>query len=108
MSRIINITTTDQLRKAVLEGDDVVLLYGAVSWCMPCRALKPKYTEASDKLEDVVFLYVDLDDENTAPELLDLHGVKGVPYMVKYTSHGFERIDTTTLKSAKDIIERLS
>jgi hypothetical protein len=75
---------------------------------MPCRALKPKYNEASDKLTSTTFLYVDLDDENTSDSLLDLHGVKGVPYMERYVAGEASRIDTTALKSAKDILERLS
>ncbi|XP_047938739.1 thioredoxin H4-2-like [Salvia hispanica] len=59
------ITTMDKWEKetseAKQEGKIVVVNFSA-SWCGPCRAIAPAYSELADKYTSVVFLTVDVDD----------------------------------------------
>ena len=56
--------TDDTFKKEVLESNiPIVIEFGALAWCQPCKLRKPILEKLSDEYKDQVkFCYLDIDD----------------------------------------------
>lgn len=63
---MIEVEGYQELNKILWEerdSDKVMMLYFSTSWCGPCKKLKEKFKEESDKLEKLCILQIDCDLE---------------------------------------------
>lgn len=66
-------------QKTSLDKEDLInslVFFGATSWCVPCRNLKPTIEGLSEDYENVTFIYVDADD---APDVVAENQIRSVP-----------------------------
>lgn len=70
-----------EIADAIAAGGVVVVDFGAESWCVPCRRLRPHYDAAAEKLTDVTLIRADIDD---SPELASQYEIQGVPTLLAY------------------------
>lgn len=50
-------------------GDKLVIIDFFATWCGPCKVISPQFEELSNELTDIVFLKIDVDDnEDIAAE----------------------------------------
>ncbi len=56
----------DKTMKAA--GDKLVIVDFSATWCGPCQAIKPKYHEMAEANEDVVFIEIDVDENEDTSE----------------------------------------
>jgi thioredoxin 1 len=78
---IVNVTTQDELYNVLDSHAKVVVDFSAPVWCVPCQRLAPHFRAASDKMSDVVFVEVDIDD---AEDIRKTYGIQSVPYVVAF------------------------
>jgi len=60
-------------------GSSLVIVDYSTTWCGPCKAIAPKFTELSEKYTDAVFLQVIGDSSQDASRLMKREGVRSVP-----------------------------
>ncbi|PIN94068.1 thioredoxin [Candidatus Pacearchaeota archaeon CG10_big_fil_rev_8_21_14_0_10_35_13] len=73
------ISTTPEFEKEVKSGMVVVDFFA--NWCMPCLMMAPVIDELSEKLEDINFIKVDVDDHQ---ELAHKFGVMSIPTLIVF------------------------
>ena len=66
--------TVDDFHKAIKEG--VVVVDFTASWCGPCQRIAPVFTELAEEMPDVVFVKVDVDENE---EVAQAAGVSAMP-----------------------------
>ncbi|XP_063042302.1 thioredoxin-like [Engraulis encrasicolus] len=60
---IVEIEDLDHFKRVLQDaGSKLVVVDFTATWCGPCRAIAPHFKEMSEKLKDVVFLKVDVDE----------------------------------------------
>jgi thioredoxin reductase (NADPH) len=64
-----------------INGNDIVLVDFWASWCGPCRAFAPTFSQASDKHPDVVFAKVDTEAEQ---ELAAAAQIRSIPTLMAF------------------------
>jgi len=64
------LNTLDEFNATINKGDGkLVVVDFTATWCPPCQMIKPKFQELSEKETDVVFVAVDVDEnDGTAAE----------------------------------------
>lgn len=80
MSKVVEVTSKEQLADLIENSPRLVVDFAAESWCGPCKALKPMYDAASEKV-DAVLAHVDVDNH------MDIAGqfnVMGVPTVLAF------------------------
>ena len=93
--------------KTKKEFDDIVNRYEnlvvvdfTATWCGPCQQIAPFYEEFASKNGDVVFLKVDVDENEETAEACD---VRGMPTFQFYK--GGEKVDEFTGASETKLVE---
>lgn len=88
-----SITTAD-FDDVVLNSKKPVVIDFYANWCGPCKMLSPVVDEVSDERDDVLFVKVNVDEEE---ELAAKFGVMSIPMLiliengeVKKTSLGYK------------------
>jgi len=76
MSKVIDITSPEQLKTVVAENPLVVGDFWA-EWCGPCRALSPMIEKLADDYGDQVTV-VKINVDNN-PELSAMFGIQSIP-----------------------------
>ncbi len=46
----------------IISGEDLTIIDFSASWCMPCRMLAPILEQVADKMPQVSFYNIDIDD----------------------------------------------
>lgn len=65
-----------------------VVFFGATSWCIPCKSLKPIMEDLSNKYTGLSFYYIDADD---SPEEFFKHKVRSVPTVKLFINGDMKR-----------------
>lgn len=78
---VIETSTPGDIEDAIAAGGVVVVDFGAESWCVPCRRLRPHYDAAAERLPDATLIRADIDEN---PELTEVYGIQGVPTLLAY------------------------
>jgi thioredoxin 1 len=80
--QVFEAVKSDDIQTAVLQNNKVVLDFTA-KWCGPCKKLEPMLNEIAHQNDDILFLKIDIDNENCS-ELIEMCGVKNLPTLQFY------------------------
>ncbi|KAJ1720443.1 mitochondrial thioredoxin [Coemansia erecta] len=72
---VIAVTTIDEF-KALIEKSPKAVADFHASWCSACKTMKPVFEDLADKIPDVTFISVDIDD---GVDLAYEYGVTAMP-----------------------------
>lgn len=78
---IVTVKTQDELHNVLDSHYKVVVDFSAPGWCIPCQRLAPHFLAASEKMSDVVFVEVDIDQ---SPDIQQAYSIQSVPYVVVF------------------------
>jgi len=78
-----------------------VIVDFAADWCMPCKIMEPQIKKAAEKLKEIKFGKVDVDDEN---DLAMRFEVRSIPTTIFFKDG--EVVDQHTGAMTADMIER--
>jgi thioredoxin 1 len=59
-AKVIYLTTPEQVNAEFAKPGPIILMYGT-TWCPACKQTLPKFEEASNKITNVRFIYMDPD-----------------------------------------------
>ena len=78
---VIKIHTEEDFNYVLSTSSKIVIDFGAVSWCGPCRMMEPKFHALSNEpqYKDITFLNVDVDEN---PNLAKSFVESGIPLFV--------------------------
>ena len=92
--------TKKEFDELINRYENLVVVDFTATWCGPCQQIAPFYEEFASKNGDVVFLKVDVDENEETAEAC---GVQGMPTFQFY--RGGEKIDEFTGASETKLIE---
>ena len=72
-------------------GDKLVVVDFFATWCPPCKMIAPKLEEMSQSMANVVFLKVDVDQNDEASQH---YGIEAMPTFLYFKSG--KKVDTLT------------
>eukprot|EP00920_Eleutheroschizon_duboscqi_P033298 GHVT01080250.1.p1 GENE.GHVT01080250.1~~GHVT01080250.1.p1 ORF type:complete len:165 (+),score=25.26 GHVT01080250.1:336-830(+) len=82
----------------------VVVQYSA-SWCGPCRQISPQVAKLSDELDDVKFVYVDIDMPHVQA-LVEKYDIESVPtFVLLRNGHRLKKLQGARLETLQDAIQ---
>ena len=100
--KVVDITSEAAFDKTISSaGDSLVIVDYSTTWCGPCKVIKPKFDEMSDKYPNAVFLSVIGDASADASRLMKREGVRSVPSF-HYFLNG-EKVDVVNGANAEAI-----
>uniref|UniRef100_T1J1M0 Thioredoxin n=1 Tax=Strigamia maritima TaxID=126957 RepID=T1J1M0_STRMM len=74
------IKSIDDFRSKLADaGDKLVVIDFSASWCGPCKQIKPKLEEMAKEHQEVLFMYVDVDEFE---EISSEYDIKCMPTFV--------------------------
>ena len=65
----------------LIKGEDLTIIDFSATWCMPCRMLKPILEQVADKMSDVNFYALDIDENE---EIAKRYRIFSVPTLVAF------------------------
>ena len=65
----------------IIKGDDLTIIDFSATWCMPCRMLAPILAQVADKMENVSFYNIDIDDSE---EIAKRYRIFSVPTLLAF------------------------
>lgn len=74
--RDININELDD----ILKNNEKVFIDVWASWCMPCKIMSPIFAGISNKYEDILFVRIELDEEDEVGEKLNVMSIPSFLY----------------------------
>lgn len=103
MSNVLEVNDHDKFQSIIDSGETVVVDFAAPAWCAPCRGFAPHFDKASEQLNDVVFVAVDIDKAAWA---MEEYGVQSVPTVMLFRDGQYEKNlqERTVLKLVPEII----
>jgi thioredoxin 1 len=69
---------TDETFATAIKSGDVIVDFWA-SWCGPCKMMEPVLVDASEKMADVKFCKVNIDD---FPKLASSNNIMSIPTLI--------------------------
>ena len=84
-------TLADFQQELSAAGDKLVVVDFFATWCGPCIMIAPKLEEMSQKLSNVVFLKVDVDENG---ETAEKYGIEAMPTFIFFKSG--QKVDQLT------------
>ena len=94
MSNVIHVQSGEELQ-SILDGHgDVVVDFSAPSWCRPCVALQPHFDKASEAVDHVQFVMVDIDE---LPDVSNEYGIMSVPTVLRFRGGEKEVVNGRTV-----------
>lgn len=94
--------TFDEYNEMV-KGNSVTVVDCSASWCSPCNVLGEKIDALTEKLPEVNFIKIDVEDE---PEIATALRIRNVPVMLYYKD-GELKDKTVGLVSDDTIMEKI-
>lgn len=86
MSKVVEVSSVEEIENHIDSGKTVVVDFAAESWCVPCQRLKPHYEAAAEKAPDVVWLHADIEEN---PEFSERYNIRSVPTLLAYKGGQF-------------------
>lgn len=74
--RDININELDD----ILNNNEKVFIDVWASWCTPCKIMSPVFAGISNKYEDILFVRIELDEEDEVGEKLNVMSIPSFLY----------------------------
>lgn len=103
LSKVIEVATLAELDDILADEKDVVVDFAAPEWCVPCQRLAPHYDRASEVVEGVTFVHVDIDQ---APEVANHYGIMSVPTVMRHRAGDWELVrGRTVVQLVKELSE---
>lgn len=65
----------------LIGGEDLTIIDFSATWCMPCRMLTPILEQVADKMPDVSFFNLDIDDNE---EIAKRYRIFSVPTLLAF------------------------
>ncbi len=65
----------------IIKGEDLTIIDFSATWCMPCRMLAPIMEQVADKMENVSFYNIDIDDNE---EIAKRYRIFSVPTLLAF------------------------
>ena len=91
----------EQQFEAALQNKGLMIIDFFATWCMPCRMLKPIMEKVENKLSDIKFFGVDIDE---AEEIAKRYRIFSVPTIVAFRDG--KKVDSMVgLNSYDDIVD---
>ena len=85
----------------IISGEDLTIIDFSASWCMPCRMLAPILEQVADKMPQVNFYNIDIDDNE---DVAKRYRIFSVPTLMAFKEG--KVIDSLVgLNSFDDVIE---
>ncbi len=99
------ITRNDSDVQQLLDDNQRVIIMFSASWCGPCKTFKPKFQIISEKNEDVIFAYCDIEETNDLATELE---IQSVPTVVSFFN-GIEEASVVgpSVDRVKELVEKL-
>jgi thioredoxin 1 len=69
------IKTHKEFKKLLDEFSNLIVVDFTATWCGPCQDIAPFYDELAEKYEDVVFVKVDVDENEETSEYCEITGM---------------------------------
>ena len=67
--------------KEIISGEELTVIDFSATWCMPCRMLAPILEQVADKMENVSFYNIDIDDNE---DIAKRYRIFSVPTLVAF------------------------
>lgn len=104
MSNVTKVETLDNLLDILDTQDNVVVVFSAVDWCVPCQRLAPHAKAAAETLDGYTFLDVDVDHVDGVKEQFNIMSVPQVWFYPDNTATKDREIKArTTLQLVSEI-----
>ncbi len=103
MSKVINITTHEEFRKAIDSKGNVLIDFWAV-WCGPCRMMGPVIEEIADESDITVYK---INTDNVDKIVLTEMDIRSIPNICYYAD-GVKLGNTVGALSKDKILEKFT
>ena len=101
---IKQVTTLKEFEQELINaGNKLVVVEFFVQWCAPCKRITPTLQEWSEKMDKVMFLKIDV-DENM--EVGQVHQVPAMPTFM-FFKHGLKCRDDLVGASVDNLLEAI-
>lgn len=64
-----------------IKNSPLAIVQFSASWCVPCKALKPKIEKIESEMSDVAFIYCDIEASSDFSQKM---GIMSVPTVIGY------------------------
>ncbi len=92
--------TEEEFKDIINNGHKLVIVDFFAEWCMPCLMLAPVIDELADKIKDVKFVKINVDDNQA---LASKYNVSSIPCLIVFK--GGEEVDRLIGMQESDTIE---
>ena len=102
----VKVVDSDAFFKAELKkaGNKLVIVDFHATWCGPCKTIAPAFTDLSVKHVDIVFLKVDVDNNN---EIAQRYNVTAMPTFLFFKlEQVIESMKGADIKQLKSLIDK--
>ena len=97
--------TEDNLQE-IVNGNDIVVVQYAATWCGNCRIMKPKFKKLSSENGNAVFVIADAEK---FPESRKLATVDNLPTFATFKNGSFvNQVQTNKFEVLKDLVDEVT